>query len=107
MGYRPSKGETAHYTSLEQLREDFHLPKISKKSKNKEKVAKQQEQLLGKCKVCGNPLSYIYGTNVLACTNEECKGKKITAKSGEEFYVPVVKILDNKGTDIAINLFAN
>ncbi len=105
--YRMSKNTTAHYSSLEELREAMHLPKIQKRTKNNEKLAKQREHFLGRCRVCGEPLSYISGTNVLVCSNDKCQGHKITARNenGEDKFVPVMRVLDDKGAEIANSLF--
>lgn len=105
--YRPSRNETAHFTSFEQMRSAMNLPKIQKRTKNVEKLNKQREQFLGKCKACGSPLNYVKGMNVLVCSNKDCKGIKLKSKTeGEEDrYIPVIKVLDDKSADIAKNLF--
>lgn len=110
--YRPSKGETAHYTSLEQMRDALDIPKMQKRSKNKDKLEADQSKFLGVCRSCGKSLHYISGTNILVCNNESCKGRKLQPKSTEansettdEKYVPVMRILNEKGTEIAENLF--
>ena len=107
---RLSKDTTAQYNSFEEVAKVFGCRPVKKKTDNLEKLVKQQEKFVGKCKVCGKNLSYIHGTNVLACTNPDCKGIKMTAKNedGTEriWYVPVTRMVDEKGFEIAMNLFS-
>lgn len=110
--YRPSKGETAHYTSFEQMRVTLKIPKMQKRSKSKDKLESDKSKFLGTCHACGESLHYILGTNVLVCNNAMCKGRKLQSKSSDENsdvvddkYVPVMRILNEKGTEIAENLF--
>ena len=103
--YVPSKGTTAHYNSLEELRADYGFKPVTNRTADENKLEKQKEQFVGKCKVCGQPMSFIPGTNVLACKNENCKGIKIK-KGEQEFYIPVSRVLDEKGADIGNTLFA-
>lgn len=108
--FRKSKGVTAHYTSLEELRTGFGLKPVKKRTNDSEKLKAQQDKFLGVCKACKKPLSWIEGTNTLACQNPECKGIKMTSKNedGSErvWYIPVTKILNEKGMSIAENLFS-
>lgn len=99
--YRYSKDTTAHYTSLEEMRAAMNIAPASKRTKNKEKLAQQRERFLGKCKVCGQPLQYIEGTNVLSCKNPDCKGLKIK----DDLIIPINKVLDSHSAEIAHALF--
>ena len=108
--FRMSKGVTEHYTSLEELRKGFGLKPVRKKTNDETKLKAQQEKLVGVCKVCKKPLSWIEGTNVCACQNPECKGVKMTStnEDGTErfWFVPVTRVLNEKGAEIATNLFS-
>lgn len=107
---RLSKGTTAQYNSFEEAAKAFGCRPVKKKTDDANKLAKQQERFVGKCKVCGENLTYIHGTNVLACTNEKCKGIKMTSKNedGTEnvWHVPVTRMVDDLGMEIAMNLFS-
>ena len=107
--FRKAKGVTEHYTSLEELRIGFGLKPIVKRTKDESKLKTQQEKFLGTCKVCKQPMSLINGCNVLACKNPECRGIKMTDtnEDGTErvWYIPVSRVLDEKGFQISQNLF--
>ena len=76
---------------------------------DKQKLKAQQKKFLGVCPYCKQPLKYVYGTNILACENENCKGKKIsqTSDDGEEkvIYKPYYKLLSEKGGMIGTHIF--
>lgn len=76
--------------------------------KKKEVPQSSKEKFLGKCKVCGETLTYV-GGNVVVCNNEKCKGVKHTKTSedGTElvYYTPVFRLLDAQGVEIAEKLF--
>lgn len=103
--FRKPKGVTERYASLSELRDNFGLKPVKKRTDNAEKLKAQQEKFLGKCRVCGEPLTWIHGTNILACKNEACKGFKMTGKNedGSEnvWYIPVTRVLDDEGLEIA------
>lgn len=107
---RLSKDTTACYHSFEEAAKAWGCRPVKKKTDDAEKLQKQQEKFVGKCKVCGQDLTYIYGTNVLACTNEACKGIKMIGKNedGSErvYYVPVIRTVDETGMEIALNIFS-
>lgn len=73
----------------------------SKCSKNKEK----QIRFLGTCKVCGQQLTYISGTNVLVCKNPECTGIVLSKKNGDTYSIPINRMLNERGVEIAQTLF--
>lgn len=108
--FRKSKGVTERYTSLEELREAFGLKPVKRKTNDEEKLKAQQDKLVGKCRVCKQPLVWIKGTNICSCQNPECKGVKMTGTNddGTEkvWFVPVTRVLEGKGMEIAENLFA-
>lgn len=107
--FRKAKGVTERYTSLGELRKAFGLKKPKKRTNDEAKLKAQQEKFVGKCKACGELLSWIEGTNSLACKNPVCKGIKMTSKNedGTEkvWYIPVTRILDTEGMEIAERLF--
>jgi hypothetical protein len=109
--FRLEKNDTARYSSFGELREAFGLKAISKHTSDEKKLADQRNKFVKTCRCCGQPLTYISGTNTLACKNTECKGIKKTSKNpdGTEkvWYVPVTRTLDEKGFEIALNLFAD
>lgn len=98
-----NSGKT-YYSFNEIGQELFGLKPIRKVTKDKQKLAAQREKFLGTCPYCKQPLEYIYGTNVLACNNEDCKGKKVTIND-EEIYRPYYKILSDKGGIIGETIF--
>ena len=108
--FRKANGVTEHYTSLEALRAGWGLDPVEKKRPRNEKVLQEKrEKFLGTCRVCKHPLVLISGCNVLACQNENCKGVPIkgTNEDGTEkiVYVPVTRVLDERGFEISMNLF--
>lgn len=107
--FRKSKDCTAYYTSFDELREGFGMKPIKRKTDDAKKLVAQQEKFLGTCKVCKKKLNFIKGTNVLACQNPDCNGVKMTGinEDGIEvnWYIPVTKMLNSKGMEIAMNLF--
>lgn len=107
--FRKSKDTTEMYTSFAELAKAFGLEPVKKQTNDKEKLKIQREKFLRDCPVCKNKLSYIYGTNICACKNIECKGIKKTSTNPDDtenvWYIPVVRILDEKGMEIAMNLF--
>lgn len=107
--FRKAKGVTERYTSLEELRTAFGLKAVRKRTTDAEKLKAQREKFVGTCKVCKQPLSWIEGTNTLACKNPECKGVKMTSKNEDGtdkvWYIPVTRMLDSDGMEIALRLF--
>ena len=108
--FRAAQGVTEHYTSLEALRAGWGLPELTKKRPKDEKVLQEKrEKFLGACRVCKKSLTLIDGCNVLACKNPECKGVRMSSQNedGTEkvWYIPVSRVLDDKGFEIAQNLF--
>lgn len=108
--FRKAKGVTERYTSLEELRKGFSLPPIKKRTNDAAKLKVQQEKFVGTCRVCKKPLTWIEGTNICACQNPDCKGIKMTGtdEEGNEkvWYIPVTRILNGQGMEIAERLFS-
>lgn len=72
------------YHSFEEIAQEvFGLKPYKRVTKDKQKLAAQREKFLGTCPFCKQPLHYVYGTNVVACNNENCKGKKIVTKNDD------------------------
>lgn len=109
MEMRLGKGFTTYYNSLEELAEAWNCKPVVKRTKDLDKLKSQQEKFLGKCKACGQNLSFLHDTNILCCQNEACKGYKIVTKNedGTENvrYAPVYRVLDEVGAEIGANLF--
>lgn len=106
------KNETngKRYYSFDEIgQEVFGLKPYRRVTKDKKKLAAQREKFLGTCPHCGQPLEYIYGTNILTCRNEKCKGKKIVIpkEDGENktIYKPFYKMLSDKGLEIGTTIF--
>ena len=97
------------YYSFDEIGQElFGLKPHKRVTRDKQKLESQREKFLGTCPYCKEPLTYVYGTNVLACNNEKCKGKKVvvTDDDGEkEIYYPYYKILHDKGSIIGTTLF--
>ena len=114
--FKKIKGTTKTYNSFEEfgkdekLRKQFGLKPIKRRTNDKEKLKAQQEKFVGKCRVCGQHLTWIDGTNTLACKNPDCNGIKMSSKNedGTEkvWYIPVTRTLDEKGMQIAERLFS-
>lgn len=92
------------YFSLSEL----PIPSKKKKKKNIDEM-KERFEKRHKCVACGQPLTWIPGTNVCSCRNPECRGKKYTYKdeNGEEYveYRPYFHMLDVVGTELAEEIY--
>lgn len=108
--YRLSKGTTEHYTSLEELRAAWGKEPYKKRTKDENKLKKQQETFCSRhlCSACHQPMTWI-GGNMMTCTNEKCKGIPVerTDKEGnvKVSYLTSYDLLDDKGAEIAQNIF--
>lgn len=111
MEYRKAKGVKEQYNSLEALRVAWGMQPVSKRTKDMNKLKAQREAFCGKhrCKSCGQPMEYIFGTSIMSCKNPSCKGVKQvrTDKDGNEIvtYLPSYDLLDSVGASIASNIF--
>lgn len=101
------------YFGFEELASSMRIKPVSKVTKDKEKLAGQQERFRARhmCRGCGQPMEWVKGTNIMACTNPTCKGIKFTRKNeetGEEkvWYETSIDVLDELGTEIAGNIFS-
>lgn len=87
---------------------EFGMKPRKKTINDRDRLRKQQEKYLGICPYCKQPCAYIPDTNVIACQNEKCNGKKITITNddGTEkvMYEPYVRVKDY-GAEVGIRLF--
>lgn len=82
------------YYSFDELgQEIFGLKPYKRVTKDKQKLASQREKFLGTCPFCKQPLHYSYGTNIVSCDNEDCKGKQIKYDDGTIVNKPYYRIL--------------
>lgn len=89
------------YHSFEEVAQEvFGLKPYKRVTKDKQKLAAQREKFLGTCPYCKQPLHYVYGTNVVVCNNEDCKGKTIKFEDGTVMYKPYSRILTGENSSI-------
>lgn len=94
------------YSSFTELAEAWN---IKPRKLDEDKVRSQKEKFLShhKCKACGEPLTYM-GGNLMSCTNEKCKGIKITKEDAEGNkvvrYEPSFDLLEDKYAAIAARI---
>lgn len=84
------------------------LSKKSLKTADEKKLKKQQEKFAGRyiCPLCKQPKTWIKDTNIMSCTNSECKGFAVTNVEGEIIdYKPVYSTLSTRGEEIAATLY--
>lgn len=100
-----------HYYSFDEYAEEvWGLKPYKKVTNDKQKLESQREKFLGTCPYCKKLLRYVYGTNIVACENNECKGKKITIKgengNDKVIYKPYHRILQsNNSSTIGMTIF--
>ena len=98
------------YHSFAEYAEGEHNSKpFTGRTNDKQKLESQREKFLGICPFCKKPNKFIVGTNIVACANEKCSGKKVTVKNddGTEFvkYIPYIRMLSDKAMEIGNVLF--
>ena len=88
---------------------EFNSKPLTGRTNDKQKLESQREKFVGVCPFCKQPNKFIYGTNIVACVNEKCNGKKITVANddGTESvrYIPYTRILSDKSMEIGNTLF--
>ena len=111
--FRLGKDTKEHYTSFEEMRKAWGCKPISRKTKNEKTLKDQQEKLCKKylCKACGQPMSYIPGSSLMTCKNENCEGIKEEIKDKEGNVVKVeylvsYKFLEPRDKSFAENIFS-
>lgn len=102
------------YKSFDDIRQQFGLKPVRMQTKDKEKLESQRKNFSSKhkCPACGCDLTYIDGTNVMVCKNPECEGikrekKDSTKEETKVWYDIPYHTLDQKGAEIAHNIFKN
>jgi len=104
-----SKDLSGSYSSFEEVLIAMGGKPKPRRTSNQEKLKKQQKHLTGVCKTCKQPLTWIHDTNVMVCQNPSCKGIRRTRTNSEGkkevYYVPVMRMVDDRGIAIAMNLF--
>lgn len=97
------------YYSFTDVAKDIGIKPFSRKTTDQTKLESQQKRFLGTCPYCHQLMKYIPNTNVVVCSNENCKGKKkeFTNRDGETVvkYEPYSKVLYGKSAVIADTLF--
>lgn len=102
-------GQTV-YSSFKEYAECNGIKSDTKK-KNKKNTVASQEKFAShhKCRACGQPMSFVSGTNIMVCRNVDCKGIKQTRLDSEGnqivSYRPSYDVLKEKYADIAKNLY--
>lgn len=97
----------SYHSFDEYAQEVWGLKPLKRVTNDKQKLEAQREKFLGTCPYCKKPLHYVYGTNVVVCNNDECKGKKVSSKDGEEsVYRSYHRILQGKNSSsIGMTIF--
>ena len=109
--FRMGRNTTEHYSSLEELGRAWGCKPVNKRTKDEEKLKKQQENFCARhrCKACGEPMAWITGS-VMTCVNEKCKGVKVEREDAEGnkivSYITSYDLLDDTGAEIAYNIFS-
>lgn len=111
--FRMGRNTTEYYTSFEECAKGWNCRPVKKQTKDKVKLEKQREAFGNKhlCPACKKPMNFLDGTNILTCMNESCKGIKheITNEENNDtkvWYTTAFDLLDERGSEIANNIFA-
>lgn len=103
---------TTYYSFEDLAVNEFGMKPLNKRTKNTQKLEMQREQFEGVCIYCKQRARYVPGTNIVACINPECKGKKIVVKGDPATdepdyvkYIPFVRILNDNAAKIADTIF--
>lgn len=100
--WKDKKG-TVHYNSFEELSNN------NKKKNRIQDLEAKQKKFVGVCKICKEPMTWIPGTNVVSCTNPECKGIEVKKKDveGEDviIHIPVNRVISSDSMGYAERLF--
>lgn len=103
--FRPAKDTTAYFSSLSDLAAAYNIKPYKQKEKTDEVLEAQQKNFAKTCYICKARMNFVKATNSLCCSNPLCKGREVTNVLGEKEYIPSCRVLDEKGTEIAENLF--
>lgn len=98
------KNKVTHFRSFTAAAASFGCKKVTKVTKDAEKLTKQRERFSSnhRCRACGKPMTHISGTNIFAC--RECDGIEIGIP-GSSRKIPSYDLLDERGAEIANNIF--
>lgn len=94
-------------TAFQKIRTQFGLDPAENRTSNAEKLEQQRERFLKKqnCPVCGSKKTYIKNTNVMVCTNPDCKGFVRKDEDGKVVsYTPPFSELTVKGEAVASSI---
>ena len=98
-----------YHSFAEWAEAEYGIKPTKKVTRDKQKLTSQREKFVGTCPYCKEPCTYIYGTNVVACTNEKCKGKKMVSKNSEGedrvSYKPYFRLVNEKNMEIGKTIF--
>ena len=97
--------EKTYYSFDEIAVEEFGMKPMRYQTNDKQKLEAQREKFVGVCPYCKQPASFVANTNVLTCTNPQCKGKKVTFEDGTVTYIPYNKLLSSHSMEIGVHLF--
>lgn len=105
------KNVTGSFNSFQELAAAAGCKPVKKKANDEKKLKTRRENFAKHhiCRACGMPMTYQPETNIMTCTNPDCKGIKFTRidKDGNElvYYEPSFDILSDKGASIANSIF--
>lgn len=108
--FRMGRNTTEHYSSFEEAAKAWGCKPVIKKTKDEEKLKKQQENfcIKHKCKACGQPMAWVDG-HWMTCVNDKCKGIKVEKmdREGNKIvsYIVSCEEIDDLGAEIAQNIF--
>ena len=97
------------YESFAELAESLGLKPVRRVTKDANKLKDQKKRFSNKhiCPVCKQPMVLIPDTNIMTCTNEECKGRKVKTSDGSAKYDVVFDELDEHGAIVANVIFSD
>ena len=82
---------------------------VKKVDQNKQQSRQKKFCSYHKCKTCGEPMIFVEGTNIMTCSNPQCKGIKheFKDKEGNKVvkYSPSYDLLADKYASMASSLF--
>ena len=92
------------YFSFAELPTSNNKPKTKLNEELKTKFEKRHT-----CRVCKKPMTYLAGTNICACQNPDCKGRKVKVQQIDgteiEEYRPCFHTIDDIGVSIASKIY--
>lgn len=105
--YVNQRGESC-YSSFQELASAYKI-KTPKRNEQKDEELRKSFAKRHKCRACGQPLTYIKDTTVMACTSPNCKGIKVVSQNSETeekvTYLTSYNLLGCETQKIAENIF--